>query len=198
MWYTSQVTYLLPNTIMSEINTKDFNQSTPKVSPDELIQKTAYDKRVDRMDLPEVRALEREFSQEKQWVISQTKEKLLAHIEQSLADGFTVETQEDYEVLTKLLSLLWKKQILPEYKILQHIADRTGKSFFSISYDKQGNLLKLYAKLPQEITRNKRVEALSFMGDISLEDGRFTQENLITQYQFDLLHNNNRFDMSEK
>lgn len=183
---------------MSEINTKEFNQSTPKVSPDELIQKTAYDKRVDRMDLPEVRALEREFSQEKQWVISQTKEKLLAHIEQSLADGFTVETQEDYEVLTKLLSLLWKKQILPEYKILQHIADRTGKSFFSISYDKQGNLLKLYAKLPQEIARNKKVEALSFMGDISLEDGRFTKENLITQYQFDLLHNNNRFDMSEK
>lgn len=198
MWYTSQVTYLLPNSIMSEINTKHFNQSAPKVSPDELIQKTAYDKRVDRMDLPEVRALEREFSQEKQWVISQTKEKLLAHIEQSLADGFTVETQEDYEVLMKLLSLLWKKQILPEYKILQHIADRTGKSFFSISYDKQGNLLKLYAKLPQEIARNKKVEALSFMGDISLEDGRFTKENLITQYQFDLLHNNNRFDMSEK
>ena len=66
-----------------------------------ISNKISYDKRVDRMDLPEVSALEEVISQEKQGILSHTKEKLLAHIEQSLIDGFTVETQEDYEVLKK-------------------------------------------------------------------------------------------------
>lgn len=164
----------------------------------EVIKKISYDKRVDRMDLPEIGALETVLDQEKMGVISQTKEKLLAHIEQSLIDGFTVETQEDYEVLKKLLSLLWKKYVLPEYKMAHHLADRTGKSAFSVSFDKKDNTLKLYSNLPQDIQKNRHVESFSFMGHISLDDGTFIPKNVITQYQSDYLRNNNMFDMNEK
>lgn len=179
---------------MSEIS----KEIDPKTHVWELVKKISYDKRVDRMDLPEVGALETALAQEKTWVISQTKEKLLSHIEQSLIDGFTVETQDDYEVLKKLLSLLWKKQVLPEYKMAHHLADRTGKSAFSVSFDKKDNTLKLYSNLPQDIQKNRHVESFSFMGQISLDDGSFTPKNVITQYQSDYLRNNNMFDMNQK
>ena len=58
---------------MSEIS----KEIDPKTHVWELVKKISYDKRVDRMDLPEVGALETALAQEKTWVISQTKEKLL-------------------------------------------------------------------------------------------------------------------------
>ncbi len=184
---------------MSEIMNASANVEPQKtVNTQQVIDKISYDKRVDRMDLPEVSALEEVISQEKQGILSHTKEKLLAHIEQSLIDGFTVETQEDYEVLKKLLSLLWKKQSLPEYKMAQHLVDTTGKNPFSVTLDTKSNILKLYWKLPHEIAKNKQVGSFSFMGYISLVDGSFTQKNVINQYQFDLLDNNNQFDFPKK
>lgn len=175
------------------------NESSPKpMSTEKLMKEISFDKRIDGMDKKEVWALEQKYTQEKQEISTQTKEKLLLLIEKSLRDGFSVETPDDYEVLKKLLSILWKKEVLPEYHKLQHIADRTGKNFFSVAYDGDKNILKMYTKLPQEMEKNKSVESFSFMGDISLADGSFTPKNVITQYQSDYLRNNNQFDTQEK
>lgn len=190
----SHIYYFINYCNMSETK----NESSPKpMSTEKLMKDISFDKRIDGMDKKEVGALEQKYTQEKQEISTQTKEKLLLLIEKSLRDGFSVETPDDYEVLKKLLSILWKKEVLPEYHKLQHIADRTGKNFFSVAYDGDKNILKMYTKLPQEMEKNKSVESFSFMGDISLADGSFTPKNVITQYQSDYLRNNNQFDTQE-
>lgn len=171
---------------------------TTKTTPEELLKKISYDKRIDRIDLPEVAELERIFQKEKEQISSETQEKLLWQIEKTLIDGFTVESVEDYEVVKKMLSLLWKKSVLPDYIQASHMTDRTGKSYFSIALNGNKNVLELYSKTPDEVAKNKQVAVYSLRWSISLEDGTFIPATVITQYKIDSLSNNNEFDTNKK
>ncbi len=99
----SHIYYFINYCNMSETQ----NESSPKpMSTEKLMKDISFDKRIDGMDKKEVGALEQKYTQEKQEISTQTKEKLLLLIEKSLRDGFSVETPDDYEVLKKLLSIL--------------------------------------------------------------------------------------------
>lgn len=184
---------------MSEIMNAWWNIENKKaINSEELIKKISFDKRLDGFDLPEVLELESFFNGEKEQIHSQAKENLLSQIEKTLHTWFTVEKGEDYEVLKRILSILGKKSILPDYIQLSHIADKTGKSHFSIVLNTDKNVLEIYSRTRDEVEKNKQVSTFSLRWSLSLEDGSFISTNMISQYKTDFLPNNNEFDINKK
>lgn len=125
---------------MGETPKNTCDNSTESTNLKDLVSKISQDNRIDWNDKAEIDELLKLYQWEKAECIKETKNWLKALLVKSLEWWYEIRNENDYEVLSKILNLIWNKEPLPEFKdiwkidiILENDAILMWKMWFYVS-----------------------------------------------------------------
>lgn len=165
-----------PDWVSAVTETSEAKQ-LPELSVKEILDTISADNKLDGNDKAAVDELKTRFESDKGEIESETRNGIKESLNIMLEDGYTVENQNDYDVLKKILFLEWNLVELPEYDSLPKVQ--------KISFANASQEWYLYV---YDASEGKYGEKIWF-----ITQGVFSETKSIHK---DMLHNNNKVDFS--
>jgi len=109
---------------------QNLTQKTSK----ELLDAIQKDKKIDWKDLSQLTELSERLDIDQSKITEATKNALTGSLEQMLENGFSVNDKNDYKAFKKVLTMLWKENIvvLPKFKkLISEIKDRLWSDYLT-------------------------------------------------------------------
>ena len=153
---------------------------------DDLVEAILKDKKIDANDKENVEKLVKEMNSDKNDIYAKTKTETKTLMEKSLKDmminWYTIENEDSYNTIKKLLSKFYIWNYLPEWDKLN--IERKEDWVLSLIIETEKNIFTVYK---------------NYFPIWSIVDGKFIKNRSCQDYaDFDITSNNNKVDFEEK